>query len=196
MPDIPSVDDLLDPALMRAAVGPSIEVETIATGISLRKPRKSEWFQANPDPELTMITRLLEHQVEDEKSWYYVYQPVLDALAMSDVSHTTKLVQIFTCINRRGAVFLWAQPVPGPEGTPGRSWHKSALEVAASAMTGWVSMEGDKANGTYRFHKPLGVLPDPEWGAISFRELIRLAFRDRTITSGDHKVIRDLRGEE
>jgi hypothetical protein len=40
-----------------------------------------------------------------------------------------------------------------------------------------------------------GDLPDPEWPNTPFRELLRVAFKDRFIDNLDHPVLRKLRGE-
>jgi hypothetical protein len=35
---------------------------------------------------------------------------------------------------------------------------------------------------------------EPEWPAVSFRELLRIGFRDRLVDRLDHAVIKRLRG--
>jgi hypothetical protein len=188
-------DDLLNLNNMRAAPNFDVGVEVVETGAALRKPRKQEFFQARHEEEFQLDTVLLEHAVEEEKSLYRVAPAVVAALRSLDVSMTLKVVRIFTCVNRRGSLFLWPQTLPGPEGSPGRSWHASALEVADASMRGWVAMEGNKAASCYRYARALGELPAPTWPDLSFQDLIRLAFKDRVITNGDHPVIKDLKGE-
>ena len=56
-------------------------------------------------------------------------------------------------------------------------------------------MVSDTANGIYTHYEPSTDLPDPRWPTLSFREIIRNAFRDRMIESLDHPVIRELRGD-
>jgi hypothetical protein len=54
-----------------------------------------------------------------------------------------------------------------------------------------------KANinlGAYEMSAAQSVMSEPEWPEVSFQEIIRLAFRDRLITSVDHPVIKRLRG--
>jgi hypothetical protein len=125
-----------------------------------------------------------------------VADAVLSALRHAGVKFTVKKFRIFTCITRRNGIFLWPQSLPGDPGAPGRSWHVSALECAAAAMKGWVSMSGDKAASSYMLSKPLGQMPEPEWPPYSFQELIRWGFRDRQIGSDEHAVIKDLKGLE
>jgi hypothetical protein len=51
------------------------------------------------------------------------------------------------------------------------------------------------ALGAYDVFQATGDLPEPEWPGLPFRELLRVAFRDRFIQSEDHPVLRRLRGE-
>ena len=37
-------------------------------------------------------------------------------------------------------------------------------------------------------------IPDPEWPAAYYQELLRIAFKDRYVDSADHLVVRKLRG--
>jgi hypothetical protein len=38
-------------------------------------------------------------------------------------------------------------------------------------------------------------MADPVWPTLSFQELVRIAYRDRMITTLDHAVIKRLRGQ-
>jgi hypothetical protein len=49
--------------------------------------------------------------------------------------------------------------------------------------------------GAYDIFKAEGVISEPEWPQLGFRELIRLAFRDHLITATDHLVVKRLRGQ-
>jgi hypothetical protein len=196
MTDTPDPDDLLNLDNMRRAPTFDPGIESVPTGVSVRKPAKEEWFRVHPEPEYSIETDMLEHTVEGERTLYIVAAAVISSLRLSGVKFTVKRFRIFTCITRRSSYFLWPQQVPGDPGTPGRSWHVSAFTCADAAKKGWVSMSGDKAGSSYVLSKPLGQIPDPEWADYSFQMLIRLGFRDRTINDDEHPVIKDLKGEE
>jgi hypothetical protein len=49
--------------------------------------------------------------------------------------------------------------------------------------------------GAYEVFQPSVVVPEPEWPELGFRDLLKLAFRDRFIGAFDHPVLRKLRGE-
>ena len=54
-----------------------------------------------------------------------------------------------------------------------------------------------KANmslGAYEMFEAGATIPDPEWPAESFQELLRIAFRDRLVDRLDHPFIAKLRG--
>jgi hypothetical protein len=38
-------------------------------------------------------------------------------------------------------------------------------------------------------------LPEPNWPELPFKELLRVAFKDKYINSLDHPILRKLRGE-
>jgi hypothetical protein len=49
--------------------------------------------------------------------------------------------------------------------------------------------------GAYDVFEATGQLGEPEWPTVPFRELLRVAFKDRLIDRADHPVLRRLRGE-
>ena len=56
-----------------------------------------------------------------------------------------------------------------------------------------------KANmgvGAYEYFLASGTIPDPEWPAYTFNELLRVAFgRERLVDRPDHPILKKLRGE-
>jgi hypothetical protein len=97
-------------------------------------------------------------------------------------------------VNRQGVLFLWPIRLPGPDGKRDE-WSRTALEAADLARRGWVRVTANLGLGAYDVFTATGTLPDPDWPALSFRELLRVAFRERFIDSPDHPVLRRLRGE-
>ena len=49
--------------------------------------------------------------------------------------------------------------------------------------------------GAYDVFEAGGQLGEPEWPTPTFGELLRVAFKDRFITTLDHPILRRLRGE-
>jgi hypothetical protein len=48
--------------------------------------------------------------------------------------------------------------------------------------------------GAYEMFVAESAMSEPTWPEVTYQELIRLAFRDRLITTLDHPVIKRLRG--
>jgi hypothetical protein len=101
---------------------------------------------------------------------------------------------LFTSITRQGVPFLWPIRLPGDDGKH-NEWHRTALEAAQRAQTRWVRIAANMAAGGYDLFEATGALPEPEWPDLSFRELLKIAFKDRFIRTADHPVLRRLRGE-
>jgi hypothetical protein len=49
--------------------------------------------------------------------------------------------------------------------------------------------------GGYDVFQATGDLPEPKWPEQPLQELLRIAFKDRFITTLDHPVLQRLRGE-
>ena len=100
---------------------------------------------------------------------------------------------LMTAINRQGTLFLWPVRLPGADGKID-TWSRSAMDAAEYATKQWVRVQSNMSLGAYEVLAATADLPEPEWPATDFRELLRVAFRDRHITSADHPVIQRLRG--
>src|SRR5262249_23182367 len=99
----------------------------------------------------------------------------------------------FTAINRQGVVFLWPVRLPAADDRK-TDWPRSAREAAELAMTQWVRMKANMSLGAYEMTVAESVMADPVWPEISYTDLVRIAFRERIITTLDHAVIKRLRG--
>jgi hypothetical protein len=73
-------------------------------------------------------------------------------------------------------------------------WPRSAREAAELAMTQWVRLKANLSLGAYEITAAESVMADPVWPELSFQDLLRIAYRDRMITTLDHPVVKRLRG--
>ena len=101
---------------------------------------------------------------------------------------------LFTAMNRQGVVFLWPVRLPGEDGRS-YAWHRSALDAANLAMSGWVRIVANMNLGAYEVFEATGELPEPEWPEKDFQSLVDIAFKDHYIRELDHPALRRLRGE-
>jgi hypothetical protein len=159
----------------------------LLTTVPLRKQHRHEFLQVHPDPAYRLETMVLELKEECE---FYLVDRSLWAELPGELSPRL----LVTAINRQGVVFIWPLRLPGADGRQD-SWSRSALEAAQLAMHRWVKVVANMALGAYEVYAAEGNLPDPEWPALSFAELLKIAVKDRLIRERDHPVMRKLRGE-
>jgi hypothetical protein len=155
--------------------------------VPVKKPGKQDFIRVHPDPayrgNFSMI--ILE---EDRETYLVAGAGMALELAGEAIN-----VTIHTAINRQGVVFLWPVRLPGIDGKD-LEWHRSAREAAAEATKGWIRVTADMNLGAYQMFAA-EITTKPDWPDASFQELIRIAFRDRLITSLDHPVVKRLRGQ-
>jgi len=101
---------------------------------------------------------------------------------------------LYLRINRQSVVFFWPVRLPDVDGKD-NAWWKSAREAAALAETSWIRVKPNMSIGGYDMWEPESVISEPEWPALDYWALIKIAFKDHLITSLDHPVIKRLRGQ-
>jgi hypothetical protein len=101
-------------------------------------------------------------------------------------------VRLFTCLDKRGNVFLWPAKLPIADcSASARSWHLSGLRAAGEAKKHWVKIIGNRSIGAYDVVLAKGELGDPQRPDHGFKELIGVAFRDKLIDSMEHAVVKE-----
>jgi hypothetical protein len=160
-------------------------VKKLLTTVPVRKPNAQDFVRVHPGHHYRQLLAVLE--LKDDREIYAVNLKLVPELQTECF-----VVNLFTAINRQGVVFLWPARMP----SDGRScdWHTSAITAAQQAMQGWIRMRSNMSLGAYEIFQAESKIPDPEWPTLSLQELVRIAFRDRIITTPDHPVIRRLRG--
>ena len=126
--------------------------------------------------------------LKDDREDYLVRPEILPELTGEVVYKT-----IFTAINRQGVVFLWPVRLPAPDDRKS-AWPRSLREAAEMAMKKWLRVRANMSLGAYEMSIAAGEMAEPVWPELSFQELVRIAYRDRMITSLDHPVVKRLRG--
>jgi hypothetical protein len=165
----------------------AIGVKKIISTIPVRKPSPQDFIRVHPDESYHFQTAILELKEDREN---FLVSPSLWPELPEEVTPKA----LYTSINRQGVLFLW--PVRLPDET-GRldPWNRSAHKHAKMAMEHWIKIRSNRSLGAYEASTPTGNLPDPEWSDISFKEILKIAFRDNRIESLDHPVLKRLRGE-
>jgi hypothetical protein len=192
VPAPPSADpDPFDPACLRLSqdFAASMGVKKALLTLPVRKPDKSWFVRVHPNAGYQLQTAVIE--LKEDRETYLVAPSLWPDLAAESTFSPRAL---FTAMNRQGVLFLWPIRLPGADGRVDE-WSRTALEAAGLAANGWVRVAANLSLGAYEVFQATGHLGEPAWPALSFAELLRVAFRDRFIDSLDHPILRRLRGE-
>jgi hypothetical protein len=161
-------------------------VKKLLKTVPVHKPNPQDFVRVHPSPEYRDNFPVIE--LKDEREEYVITVSLVPELVGEFVSKT-----LFTAINRQGVVFLWPVRLPDPEGKQ-MEWWRSLREAAELAMNQWLRTKANMSLGAYEMFVAESTMSEPVWPEITYQELIRLAFRDRLISSLDHPVIKRLRG--
>jgi hypothetical protein len=188
-PPPPPAPDPFDPASLRleANYAAGIGVKKVISTIPVKKPGKQDWFRVRPGEGWRMPTAVFESEAERETF-------LVDRSLWSELSGEIHPALVVLCVNRASDVFCWKLKLPGPDGRP-NVWIDSALRIAQAAETRWVRMVANMQAGFYEHFEPAAEMPDPEWPDLTFKEILRIAFRDRFIDTLEHPIVRQLRGQ-
>ena len=168
--------DPFDPESLRLSqdFSASLGVKKALLTVPVRKPSR-EWFvRAHPDPRYRLQTAVIALKEPPE---LYLVGPALWSELGGESTFAPRM--LITVINRQNVIFLWDIRLPGSDGRMD-SWSRSAFEAAEMATSKWVRVQANMSLGAYDVVYA-EHLPDPEWPDLPFRELLRIAFKDRFI---------------
>jgi hypothetical protein len=168
----------------------AVGVKKLITTIRVQKPSK-EWFvRTHPDPAYRLQTAVLE--LKDGDREVYLVAPDLWPELATEPTFSPRLL-VFS-ITRQSIPFVWPIRLPGADGKID-DWSRSAMDAADHAKTRWVRVKSNMALGAYEIEVASGRLSEPSWPDITFQAIIKIAFRDKMISTLDHPVLQKLRGE-
>jgi hypothetical protein len=162
-------------------------VKKLLTTVPARRPSPQDFFRVHPLPEYRENFAMID--LMDDREDYLVRPEILPDL-VGEVVYKT----LFTAINRQGVVFLWPIRLPAPDARKSE-WPRSAREAAEKAMGQWVRLKANISLGAYEITLAGSVMAEPVWPELSYQELVRIAYRERMITTLDHAVVKRLRGQ-
>jgi hypothetical protein len=183
--------DPFDPASLRLSHDLSANpvVKKALLTVPVRKPDKSWFVRVHPDKNYRLQTAVIE--LKEDRETYLVDRALWPEL---EGEATFSPRALFTAVNRQGVTFIWPIRLSGADGKLDE-WSRTAHEAAHRATQGWVRVQANLSLGAYEVLQATGQLPDPEWPDVPFKELLRVAFKDRFIDTLNHPVLRRLRGE-
>jgi hypothetical protein len=187
--------DLFDPAFLGLTQDFASEANVAKKWdvIKKEKPSKSRVFRVHPDTKFRLKTILLTLKEDDE---VYLVLPQLRPALFNE--SLCGLFTLFACITKSGTPFLWPIRMADSDGK-WNIWHQSAWQIAEKAQTRWTRMQANRDAGHYVAEydqRPLEQQYEPAWPAMPFRDWLELAFKDFTIDSLDHPVLKRLRMED
>ena len=183
-----SAPDPFDPAALRINQDFSeIGIKKVITTVQCRKPNKQEFVRVRPGDGWALNTLLLEDQENRE---YYLIDSGFREVLLQECFPA----RLCVAVNRNGDVFLWLLKLPGSDWRSNR-WNESALIASETAETKWVRVLSNMACGCYDVYAADNIQVEPKWPELCLKELLRLCFKDRHITSYDHPFLKKLRGE-
>jgi hypothetical protein len=180
-------DDPLDLSRMRVNPAKLASVVGIkAAHIRVGRPDDQDFFRVHESELYTLDTYLL--RMKADREFYFV-----DANLWTDprVFKELKLYRLYYYVHLSRTLGLWPVQLPDEAGNQ-NSWHESAMYVADQAKGRWIRM----LSGAGGYMTVIGEMEDePVWPAMSFQEVVRTAFRAKTIVDLDHPKLKQLRGE-
>jgi hypothetical protein len=183
-----AVDDPFDLSKLRLSQDfvETAGVKKLLTTVPVRKPNPQDFVRVHSHPGYRMEFAVIE--LKDDREIFLLPPSIAQELPGECI-----MVTLFTAINRQGVIHLWPVRLPASDGRI-IEWHRSAAEAAELAMRRWIRVKANMSLGAYEMFEAAGTIPDPVWPELSFQELLRIAFRDRLVSSLDHPVIKRLRG--
>lgn len=182
--------DPFDPASLRLGqnFAATVGVRKVLTTVPCRKPNRQEFVRVRPGEDWRLETGLFEDRIN--RDMYLVERSLWPELA-GEVFPAV----LFVSISRQGTVFVWPCKLPGIDGRS-NTWNESALAAAKIAESRWVRVSANMPAGLYDVVEAVDHLIEPEWPPdLTFRDMLKLCFKDRFIDTLDHPILRALRGE-
>jgi hypothetical protein len=186
--------DPYDPARYRKSSGlhAARGVKKLLTVIPVRKPKKGEFVRVHPGEDFRMEATMLTDDTEGSRDDLYLVTPDMEDEVVGEPTACQKL--LVTAITKQGNVFVWPLSIQA-EGGRKSTWISSLHDGMKAAEKRWVRVCSNMGLGAYDIFEASAQWADPEWPDLTFREILRLAFRDRTVDSENHPLLKSLRGE-
>jgi hypothetical protein len=181
--------DPFDPERLRLTGTPVAGTKKVQLTIQPRRPDRSWFVRAHPDPAYRLVTNVIELK-EDRES--YLVEPALWPALATEATLRQKLLTL--AVNRQGTLFIWEANVPNEEGQRDE-WARTGLEAVERATKAWVRVVANMSAGGYDLVEAAGALGEPEWPTMTLREVLAIAYKGRFIDTLEHPVLRRLRGE-
>lgn len=169
-------------------------VKKAVTTVPVRKPHRQEFVRVHPvlRGAVAVITDKNDSNAEYLLTGRAFIQSASEALPGEVVGK-----MLYLTVSRQGTLFLWPVRLQNTDGRAENDWNRSAREAAMMAVDVWVRVASNRSLGAYEPFVAAGIQTEPSWPdeAMTWKELLRIAFKSRLIADFNHPLVRDLTGE-
>jgi hypothetical protein len=151
------------------------------------RPPKSAWFRAHPTNEVDIL--MLDLTADDSDGLYYLDKSLYPKLIHEP---TVGLRLLVHCQTRQGTDFLWAIKLKSPFDKRENSWTGSALKERDLARSKWVRHRSNREKQAYDPLVSEVIDAEPVWPTMEWKEIFKIALKDRYIDSIDHPILVEL----
>jgi hypothetical protein len=168
-----------------------ITADNILKNTKVRKPGSQEFFRTHPELQRSQRVVIIKNGFKEIV--YLVHKNLLPP--SKSLEQDSVVVQLTVCINRKGELFIWVNKKSKKDGDPSKHY-SDALQSIQAARTKWIRhfwLEDEN-----RHTRRIGDnIPDiPAWPeGTTLQDILIAGFGDRIITSENHRVLKELRGE-
>ena len=182
-----TIDWNVDALRLNQSFDEIVGAQPIRANVAVRKPGPQEWFQVHPDSTWRLQTTILQLKEEGES---YLVSPALRAELWEEILP----IVLYTAVSRQAEPFLWPVRLPKVDGRIDK-FIEMDLTAAKVAETKWVRRYWVPEIKSHKILAAKNLTDIPVWPDVGFEELLKIAFRDRFISTLDHPVVKNLRGE-
>jgi hypothetical protein len=169
--------------------GDPLSIEAVKSDtVGLGRPSPRDWVRTHPDPSHCRPLTLLEGS---KRKWTF-WGVAADLLDLPELEGELKTFTAITSVTNAGDLFLWVLRRGGGLGDE-NPWVESAKDAARRARSRWVRLRA--GDNKYKVTVAAGDLGVPDFRGWPFEEVVSRALKGRLITSADHAVLKNLRGE-
>lgn len=166
--------------------GEAAPVTKVLAMVPVRKPTRHAFIRCSPDLRIEVNAFI----AKEDGDRLYIVEPEVEP----ELEGELVPVMLVGTVSRTGGFFFWPIMLQSGE-QPWNQWHRSRFDAMELATKKWLRIKANMEMGGYEIYTAASQLPRPQWPSESMGKLLTVAFRDFTIDSIGHPVLKELRGE-
>lgn len=183
-----STTDDLDQFRVDQGYSTMVNAKLALSVVPVRKPAKTQWVNVLDPATWRFVAPIF---IDPADSSTHMLTPAIAATLDDGLA---RVVDMFAYVDRAGVIAIWTISQPNIDGGD-NPWNESAREIATTKNGRWIRVHASRPHGAYLYTPAPVEFPAPELPKVTMRELVKIAFKGRMISTPDHAVLRRLRGE-